>query len=225
MIRGGAVGEQSPSAAAAAPAPFDLDKDDTGFEATERLQTQFAPEEFAAPEDRAELMRVTEGISPEQTAVALDHLLEGLAGTGEVDAEEIARATGMAPEKALEMVAKLLDVHSRMITTNVFNGDAELHREFVQWALKNDRAAYVKATEAVARTQSSKPMAALVQRRIAALKATQAPAREAAKGKAPGNREMDPGERAALLRIEAARIESEERRRLQDLIDRSWMDE
>jgi len=155
--------------------------------------------------------------------VALDHVLKGLTGTGEVDAEEIARATGMAPEKAFEMVAKVLDAHSRMITTNIFNGDAELHREFVQWALRNDRAAYVKATEAVARTQSSKPMAALVQRRIAALKAAQAP--NHAPAKASEERAMNPIERAARLRIEAERIESEERRRLQDLIDRSWMDE
>lgn len=90
MTRGGADGEQSPAVAAAPPAPFDLDKDDTGFEATERLQAEFAAEEFAAPEDSAELQRVTEGLAPEQTAVALDHVLKSLAGTGEVDIEGIA---------------------------------------------------------------------------------------------------------------------------------------
>lgn len=147
-----------------------------------------------------------------------------------MDAEEIARATGMAPERAFEVIAKLLDAHSRMITANVFGGDVELHQEFVGWAMQNDRAAYVKATEAVARTQSSKPMAALVQRRIAALKAAQAPAapaprESAAKGKASGNREMNPIERAARMRIEAAKIEAEERRRFQDSLDRAWMDE
>lgn len=217
MTRGGA--DEQSSAAAAAPAPFDPDKDDTGYEATERLRAEFTPEEFASPEDSTELLRVTEGISPEQAAVALDHVLRGLAGTGEVDVEEIASQIGVPPEKAFEMVAKVLDAHSRMITANLFQGDTELHREFVQWALQHDRAAYVRATEAVARTQSSKPMAALVQRRIAALKATQAP------NQAAGKRAMDPVERAARLRLEAARIEREEHQRLQGLVDGSWMDE
>lgn len=202
MTRGGADGEQSPAVAAAPPAPFDLDKDDTGFEATERLQAEFAAEEFASPDDGAELQRVTEGLAPEQTAVALDHVLKGLTGTGEVDIEAIASQIGVPPERAFEMVAKVLDAHSRMITANLFHGDVELHQEFVQWALKNDRAAYVKATEAVARTQSSKPMAALVQRRIAALKATQAPAApRAAPNQASEQRAMNPIERAARLSV------------------------
>lgn len=148
-----------------------MDKDDTPVEATERLQAEFPAEDFADPEDRAEILRVTEGIAPEQTAVALDHVLRGLAGTGEVDCEALAKEIGTDPERAYEMVLRMVDAHSRLVTANLFHGDQDLHREFVQWALKNERALYVRAAEVSARTQSSRPMAALVQRRIAALKA------------------------------------------------------
>jgi len=116
---------------------------------------------------------VTEGITPEQTGVALDHVLKGLAGTGEVDAEEIAKEIGTTPERAYELVLRLVDAHSRLVTANLFGGDADLHADFARWAIANERQAYVKAAEAVARTQSSKPIAALVMKRIAALKAEQ----------------------------------------------------
>ncbi|MCO5108428.1 MAG: hypothetical protein M9907_15315 [Burkholderiaceae bacterium] len=124
---------------------------------------------------------MTEGVAPEQTAVALDHVLKGLAGNGEVDCEALAKEIGTTPERAYEMALRLVDAHTRLIAARLFDGNQALHAEFVQWALKNDRAAYVKASEAVARTQSSKPMAALVQRRIAALKASQAPAKQQAR--------------------------------------------
>ncbi len=196
--------EEAPSADVA---PFNLDTDDAGVEATERLQAEFPAEDFADPEDQAEILRVTEGVAPEQTAVALDHVLKGLAGNGEVDCEALAKEIGTTPERAYEMALRLVDAHTRLIAARLFDGNQALHAEFVQWALKNDRAAYVKASEAVARTQSSKPMAALVQRRIAALRADEAKqskqqAQQPARREAPSKAEAGDGITAMFRRMD-----------------------
>lgn len=91
------------------------------------------------------------------------------------------------PEKALEAVVTMLDATSRMVTKNLFRGDQDLHSAFSRWAIQNERAAYVKASEAVARTQSSRPMQALAQKHMAAVKAMQpkAQAPKAAAAKPP----------------------------------------
>jgi len=187
------------------------------------LRSEFPAEDFGDPEDQAEVQRLTEGVAPEQLGVALDHVLKGLAGTGEVDCEALARDIGVTPERAYEMVARMVDAHSRLVTANLFSGDADLHQEFVQWALKNDRAAYVKASEAVARTQSSKPMSALVQRRIAALRESHAKqskqsakqsTRSESKATTGREREIEAVRRGLWEREEAHRREREAHRHL-----------
>ncbi|MCO5107788.1 MAG: hypothetical protein M9907_11970 [Burkholderiaceae bacterium] len=89
------------------------------------------------------------------------------------------------------MLATVLQANVKMVTTNLFSGDQETYGEFVAWCAKNERAAFAKASEAVARTQSSKPMEPLLQKRISALK-SEAKHEEAQRAKAERDAVADP---------------------------------
>lgn len=148
----------------------EVDPDSTGFEATEQLQREYPAEDFASPEDLAEVQRVTEGVTPEQTGLALEGVLQALRGDGVVDCEKLAADMMITPERAYEMVQTVVSANSRLITRNLFGGDEGLHSDFAKWAYRNHQEAYASASEACARTQSSRPMQKLVQARIAVLK-------------------------------------------------------
>lgn len=138
--------------------------------------SEFEPEEWADPEDHEAILRATEGLAPKQTGLALEGVLQALRGDGVVDCEALARDMVTTPEKALDAVTAVLDATTRLITARVFNGDQDLHTAFARWAIANEREAYVKASEQVARSQSSKPFLALVQKHMAAVKAMQSKA-------------------------------------------------
>lgn len=170
--------EGAPSSAAAGDGALVQEGDGDGTE----------PEDWADEGDHEAILQATEGLAPEQTGIALQAVLDALAGTGEVDCEVLAREMMTTPEKAYEAVVTVLDATSRMVTKHLFDGDQDLHSAFARWAIQNEREAYVKASEQVARSQSSKPMRALVQKHMKAVRASAASAAEASKATAAASK-------------------------------------
>lgn len=122
----------------------------------------------------------------------------------------------MTPERAFEMVAKVIEVHTKMVTARLFDGDQDLHRDFVQWAIKHEREAYVRASEAMARTQSSKPLRALLQKRIASVRKEnpEVTAKAKTEAKNPQQSEYEREIEATRRRLRAAEEAHREERRL-----------
>lgn len=161
----------------------EVDPGETGFEATERLQQEFPAEDWADPEDLEEVQRVTADFAPEQMGMMLEGVLTALSGDGELDCEALAEQMMTTPEKPLELAETVIAANLRMVTKNLFGGDTELHSEWSRWCIANHREEYVRLSQAVARTQSSKPFEPLVRKHMAHVRAEAAKAPKAAETK------------------------------------------